>query len=741
MADTWINIPDSGSPTWQTPVATASDLPAIGNSPGDVRITLDTDDIYVWTGSSWVPVASPGAVGGITALIGDVTATGPGAATATVQFVGGQSASAVATSVLATQAATSSDTPNTIVKRDGSGNFAAGTITASLTGNVTGNVSGSSSSFTGSLSGDVTGTQSATSIASTVVTGKLLTGLTAGTNTPITATNSILVAFENLQAQVSSASGSAITALTGDGTATGPGSVPFTLATVNSNVGSFGSSTSIPSFTVNGKGLITSASSNVVIAPASTLTGTSLATNVVNSSLTTVGTLVGGTWNATTIGIPYGGTGQTSAAAAFAALSPLTTTGDLIYENLTPAPARLPIGLNGQILTVVTGLPMWASPATSGTVTSVALALPSSVFTVSGSPVTSSGTLTGSFNTQLGNTFFAAPNGSSGIPTFRNIVAADVPVLNQNTTGTASNITATSNSSLTSLPNLILSTSQLSGTISLTTQVSGILPPANGGTGVANSFNLTIGGTSSINGTVTGSNSGDVTLSAVGSTPNANAATLTGQVLNLQPASSSFPGLVTTGTQTLAGNKTLTGNTTSTNLTINGTGGQGYVFYTGQSATPTTPVGGTVVFSDSLYRFSQLNTNGFVTTFDSTGITASRVYTVRDVNGKLNMDSRMSLAGFSVTTTPYTILSTDGYAIYFINTSTSAITINLPAISAVSDRMYVFKDISGNANTNNITIVPSGTNTIEGLNVSKIFQTNFGSWTLISDTISGWWMI
>ena len=37
--------------------------------------------------------------------------------------------------------ATSSNTPNTIVKRDGSGNFAAGTITADLTGNVTGTVS------------------------------------------------------------------------------------------------------------------------------------------------------------------------------------------------------------------------------------------------------------------------------------------------------------------------------------------------------------------------------------------------------------------------------------------------------------------------------------------------------------------------------------------------------------------------------------------------------------------------
>lgn len=41
------------------------------------------------------------------------------------------------------------------------------------------------------------------------------------------------------------------------------------------------------------------------------------------------------------------------------------------------------------------------------------------------------------------NFFLAAPNGTAGAPTFRAIVAADVPTLNQNTTGTASNVTGT----------------------------------------------------------------------------------------------------------------------------------------------------------------------------------------------------------------------------------------------------------------------------------------------------------
>lgn len=44
----------------------------------------------------------------------------------------------------------------------------------------------------------------------------------------------------------------------------------------------------------------------------------------------------------------------------------MTTAGDMIYENATPVPARLPIGSNGQVLTVVSGLPAWA-PATTTT--------------------------------------------------------------------------------------------------------------------------------------------------------------------------------------------------------------------------------------------------------------------------------------------------------------------------------------------------------------------------------------
>jgi len=92
----------------------------------------------------------------------------------------------------------------------------------------------------------------------------------------------------------------------------------------------------------------------------------------------------------------------------------------------------------------VTGITTASNP--QGTVTSV----------TGTSPVASSGGATPAISLASGygdtqnpyasktaNYVLAAPNGSAGAPTFRAIVAADIPTLNQNTTGTASNVTGT----------------------------------------------------------------------------------------------------------------------------------------------------------------------------------------------------------------------------------------------------------------------------------------------------------
>jgi hypothetical protein len=69
-----------------------------------------------------------------------------------------------------------------------------------------------------------------------------------------------------------------------------------------------------------------------------------------------------------TLAIGSGGTGQTSASAAFNALSPITTTGDLILGNGTNSATRLAIGANGYLLSSNGTTASW-QPAPAGGVT------------------------------------------------------------------------------------------------------------------------------------------------------------------------------------------------------------------------------------------------------------------------------------------------------------------------------------------------------------------------------------
>ena len=77
------------------------------------------------------------------------------------------------------------------------------------------------------------------------------------------------------------------------------------------------------------------------------------------------------------------------------------------------------------------------------------------------SPVTSSGGTTPAISLASGygdtqnpyasktaNYFLSSPNGSAGVPTFRAIVAADIPTLNQNTTGSAGSLKSTATTGL-----------------------------------------------------------------------------------------------------------------------------------------------------------------------------------------------------------------------------------------------------------------------------------------------------
>jgi hypothetical protein len=144
-----------------------------------------------------------------------------------------------------------------------------------------------------------------------------------------------------------------------------------------------------------------------------------------------------------TLPVANGGTGQTT-----------YTDGQLLIGNTagnTLAKATLTAGTNISITNGAGAITINSTDQFVGTVTSVSGTGSVSGLSLSGTvtstgDITLSGTLAvtpSNFASQTANTFLAAPNGASGTPTFRAIVAADVPTLNQNTTGTAANVTGT----------------------------------------------------------------------------------------------------------------------------------------------------------------------------------------------------------------------------------------------------------------------------------------------------------
>lgn len=112
-------------------------------------------------------IASSGGSSSIT-LTGDVTGSGTTSVATTVAKVGGVLAATIASATGSVGNATDANIVSTLVKRDASGNFSAGTITASLNGNATSattaNTATTAINFSGSLSGDVSGTQGTTSV-------------------------------------------------------------------------------------------------------------------------------------------------------------------------------------------------------------------------------------------------------------------------------------------------------------------------------------------------------------------------------------------------------------------------------------------------------------------------------------------------------------------------------------------------------------------------------------------------
>lgn len=136
------------------------------------------------------------------------------------------------------------------------------------------------------------------------------------------------------------------------------------------------STTNVASISFGSTGLTPSTATTGAVTVAGTLATTNGGTGL--TSFTSGGAVYATSTSALTTGtlpITAGGTGQTSASAAFNALSPITTTGDLILGNGTNSATRLAIGANGYVLTSNGTTASWQASSGVTTGKSIAMAM------------------------------------------------------------------------------------------------------------------------------------------------------------------------------------------------------------------------------------------------------------------------------------------------------------------------------------------------------------------------------
>ena len=216
---------------------------------------------------------------------------------------------------------------------------------------------------------------------------------------------------------------------------------------------------------------------------ATTLGGTGL------TSYTSGGAVYATSTSALTTGtlpIASGGTGQTTASAAFNALSPITTAGDLIIGNGSNSATRLAIGANGYLLTSNGTTAVWTAAPTS--MVYPGAGIPNSTGSAWGTSYSVSGTGDVALTT---SPVFTTPN--LGTPSAGVLTNATGLPISTGVSGLGTGIASALGTNVGTAGSVVVDGGALgtpsSGTLTnatglpLTTGVTGTLPVGNGGTG------------------------------------------------------------------------------------------------------------------------------------------------------------------------------------------------------------------------------------------------------------------
>jgi hypothetical protein len=459
----------------------------------------------------------------------------------TVNSVGGSSSSTINTATVLANAATAANTASTIVKRDVNGDFNAGTITANLLGtstNVTGIVTGvnggtgiNNTGKTITLGGNInTGeaftTTGTTGLNASAITFKTIapTDLilpTTGTISTLSGTESLTNKTINGLTPTSLATGFSIAggtinktltvnntatvsgtntgdqtiSLTGDVTGSGNGSFTTTLANSGVTAGTYGSSTSVPTITVDVKGRVTNVANT-------TITGVS----PVGSAMSSGKIIVGDASNIASIVDMSGDVTIDNTGATLVGSNKITTS-KILNSNITYS--KIQDVTSGKILGRSTiGNGIVEEIATTGTGDVVKAVSP----TFTGVPQTPTPIVSSNDGTIANTQFVTRAIGNISASSVSGVLPGSNGGTGVDNTGKTitlgGNLTTSGNNSLTltttGATNVTLPTS---GTLATTAQldaiaggsfsggqITGIVAPANGGTGIANNNTVTLGG-------------------------------------------------------------------------------------------------------------------------------------------------------------------------------------------------------------------------------------------------------